>query len=50
MNKGEQMAYHQGIADWLRYHKRVPVYYRGTDLESSWKAGFAYAERWNRGV
>ncbi len=47
-SNAQVMAYHQGISDWLRYHKRCPVYYRGTELEAIWKQGFDYAARWNQ--
>jgi hypothetical protein len=44
----EQIAFHQGIADWLRFKTKCPPYYRGTPEEAKWKQGQAYARKWNR--
>lgn len=47
MNKINDIAFHQGIADWLRFKNRVPVYWRGKEQEAAWKKGHNYAKRWN---
>lgn len=41
----KQIAYHQGIADFIRFHTRCPVYWRGTDEEKHWHDGQKYARK-----
>jgi hypothetical protein len=43
----QEIAFHQGISDWLRFKNRCPVYWRGTDEEAAWKRGHNYARRYN---
>jgi hypothetical protein len=42
----KRIAYFQGIADWLRYKFKCPVYWRGTSEETYWKRGQRFASEW----
>ena len=41
------IAYHQGIADWLRFKTKCPPYYRG-EQKHAWSQGQKYAREWGR--
>lgn len=38
-----KMVYLTGIADFFKYKKKCPVYWRGKDEEAVWQAGYDYA-------
>ena len=45
-NNIHDIAFHQGISDFVRGKNRPPRYWRGTEEESVWRKGFNFARRW----
>ena len=45
----KNIAFMQGISDWLRYKLRCPYVWRNTPEEKEWKRGIRFATAWNHG-
>jgi len=44
----QDIAYHQGISDFMRYKNRMPIYWKNTAEGEYWQTGHNYAAAWNK--
>lgn len=43
-----EIAYHQGISDYMRYKTRCPIYWKGTPEGQMWQVGYNYGMGYNK--